>query len=118
MYRTIRFQGVAERVDDLEVIDAWQQRTWEAQISAVASEQSRPISGREEFDSRLEAARLSYPRGSEVPMPESFAGWRIRCSSVEFWSGRADRSHDRLMFTNPSDLELDNPGWHVTRLMP
>ena len=78
------------------------------------------------FLAALESAYATYAarwpeRGirGEVPVPDDWAGWRIRCDSVEFWAGRVDRLHDRLRFVRAGVGTLDDAGaWRVERLQP
>lgn len=118
LFRAIHFRGVAERIDDEQVDAYWNSRPYGSRISAHVSEQSRPVASRAELEARFDEVRARYPEGSEIPRPEHFVAWRIRPREVEFWSGRTNRLHDRLLFTNPSDLTLADPGWKVTRLQP
>lgn len=118
MFRVIHFRGTAERIEDELVARYWESRPYQSKISAVASDQSRPISSRAELEARFGAAQAEFPEGTEIPKPEHFVGWRIRPTEMEFWSGRTNRFHDRLLFSQPGQLTLRDPGWRVTRLMP
>lgn len=118
LFRAIHFRGTVERIADELVDEYWHSRPYQSQISAVASEQSRPVASRAELEARFAAAREQYPDGSIIPRPEGFVGYRVRPTEVEFWSGRTNRFHDRLLFSQPGHLTLGDPGWRVTRLMP
>jgi pyridoxamine 5'-phosphate oxidase len=48
-----------------------------------------------------------------VPRPLYWGGYRVVPESIEFWQGRRDRLHDRLLFTREAD-----GAWTVTRLSP
>lgn len=117
LFRQIRFSGLAERIDDAEIVEYWNTRPRGAQLAAAAVRQSEPVASRAELEDMFAAAEREYGDG-EIPMPETFVGYRIRCTAVELWSGRNHRLHDRLLYTNPSDLALGDPGWKVTRLQP
>jgi pyridoxamine 5'-phosphate oxidase len=47
-----------------------------------------------------------------VPLPPYWGGYRLVPRTIEFWQGRANRLHDRLLFTREAD------GWSVSRLAP
>ncbi|WP_409484866.1 pyridoxal 5'-phosphate synthase [Arsenicicoccus dermatophilus] len=123
LFRVIRFRGVAQELGPDELQGYWQTRPWGSQVSAWASLQSTPVSGRPELERRYaeQAARFTGPAGEElvVPMPETFCGWRIRCERVELWAGRPSRLHDRIVYERVGDGDLDDPAsWRRTRLMP
>ena len=56
-------------------------------------------------------------------MPDFWGGWRVRCDEVEFWAGRQNRLHDRIVFTRKptavgaSDL-ADPAAWSRSRRQP
>ena len=55
----------------------------------------------------------------DVPVPDSWGGWRIDCDEVELWAGRRDRLHDRLVFTRVADGDLGTASaWSVHRRQP
>jgi pyridoxamine 5'-phosphate oxidase len=102
MYRSIRFRGVVEPVSDEEVREYWESRPWGSRISAWASQQSQPVSGRAPLEEAVERYASQFPdRGQpdDVPVPAFWGGYRVRCREVEFWAGRRNRLHDRLVFT-------------------
>jgi pyridoxamine 5'-phosphate oxidase len=49
-----------------------------------------------------------------VPLPAEWGGYRVVPHAVEFWQGRADRLHDRLVYRRATD----GTGWSVERLAP
>jgi pyridoxamine 5'-phosphate oxidase len=101
MFRAIRFRGVAEPLDADEVQAYWSSRPWGSRISAWASRQSQPATGRDQLEADVERYAAQFPdHGSpdDVPVPEFWGGYRVRCTEVEFWGGRRNRLHDRLVF--------------------
>lgn len=65
LFRVIRFRGVAQELGPQELQGYWQTRPWGSQVSAWASLQSTPISGRPELEQRYadQAARFTGPAG-------------------------------------------------------
>lgn len=122
MFRAIRFRGTAELVDAAEVEAYWRQRPWGSRISAWASDQSQPASGREELERAYAEWSARYPdrgRADDVPVPEHWGAVRVRAARVEFWAGRVNRLHDRLVLTRVGDGDLDDAAsWAVQRLQP
>jgi pyridoxamine 5'-phosphate oxidase len=101
MYRAIRFRGVVEAVSDEEVLDYWTSRPWGSRISAWASRQSQLVSGRAPLEEAVQRYASQFPdrgRPDDVPVPDFWGGYRVRCHEVEFWAGRRNRLHDRLVF--------------------
>jgi pyridoxamine 5'-phosphate oxidase len=50
--------------------------------------------------------------GEEVERPHSWGGYLIVPQRIEFWQGRENRLHDRLVF------ERDGTAWDLRRLQP
>ena len=50
--------------------------------------------------------------GQTVPRPPFWGGYRIRHDRVEFWNGRPDRLHDRVVYIRDGD------DWRIERLFP
>ncbi|MBA3628878.1 MAG: pyridoxamine 5'-phosphate oxidase [Actinobacteria bacterium] len=109
--RQVRVEGRAERVDRSDSEAYWRTRPRGAQLGAWASDQSRVIAGRPVLDDRLREVAQRYA-GVDVPAPPHWGGWRIMPSEIEFWQGRPDRMHDRLIYRRAE------PGWTVERLAP
>ena len=79
---------------------------------ALASPQSRPIPDRGWLEHRVTeiAARNTE---AELPLPESWGGYRLAPETFEFWQHRDDRLRDRLRYR-----PRDDAGWQVERLAP
>ena len=81
-------------------------------LSAWASRQSAVVSSRQELQAAATAAAERFGSGP-VPRPPSWGGYRLLPHRIEFWQGRPDRLHDRLLYT------LDSGGdWKLQRLAP
>lgn len=122
LYRAIRFRGRAVPVGRDEVAAYFAQRPYGSRLSAWASHQSRPATGRAELERRWAEALERFPdtgQDDDVPVPDFWGGWRVDCDHVEFWAGRANRLHDRFAFTRVGEGSLDDAAaWSVTRLQP
>lgn len=109
--RQVRVRGPVERVPRAQAEAYFRQRPRGSQLGAAASRQSQALAGREELEQRLAALQQRYEEG-DVPMPEDWGGYRVVAHSIEFWQGRPDRLHDRLLYTRQGD------GWTRRRLSP
>lgn len=122
MYRAIRFRGSAVEVSREEVGEYFDSRPWASRISAWASQQSELIGSRAELEAQYAMRMAAFPdHGSDddVPVPDFWGGFRIVPDEVEFWAGRRNRLHDRLVFTRVDEGDLgDASSWEVHRRQP
>ena len=114
MERQVIISGIASKIDREESEKYFATRPWSSQIGAWASAQSSPLSSREELEQRHEGAAQKWPKGSEVPCPPHWGGFRVLPISIEFWQGRYSRLHDRLRYERPDT----SSNWVVNRYYP
>jgi pyridoxamine 5'-phosphate oxidase len=110
--RQVRVEGRASRVSEDESDEYFGSRPRGSQLGAWASEQSRPVEGRGALEERLRGLEAEY-EGREVPRPPFWGGYRVEPEVVEFWQGRENRLHDRLVYRRS-----DNGEWGRERLQP
>ena len=122
MYRAIRFRGTAHQLGRSEVERYFGERPWASRIGAWASRQSQAIEGRSALEDAYARYAAQWPDqggSTDVPVPDFWGGYRITCDEVEFWSGRRNRLHDRLVFVRVGDGDLDEAGaWRLERRQP
>jgi pyridoxamine 5'-phosphate oxidase len=122
MFRAIRFRGVAQELSRDEVAGYFGSRPWASRISAWASRQSQRIEGRVGLEQAYARYAAQFPdNGSadDVPVPDFWGGYRVVCDEVEFWGGRSNRLHDRLVFTRVAEGSLDDAAaWALSRRQP
>ncbi|GBQ16188.1 pyridoxamine 5'-phosphate oxidase [Swaminathania salitolerans] len=109
--RQIRIEGPVEAVTDAEADRYFASRSRNSRIGAIASDQSRPLSDRAEFERRIEAASARY-EGREPERPPNWSGFRVLPDQMEFWQDRPYRMHDRAVWTRQEN------DWVTTRLYP
>ncbi len=109
--RQVRIEGRIARVPDREADAYFATRPLESKIGAWASEQSAPIEGRHILEARAEEVRRRFPTG-DVPRPPFWGGYRVEPGEIEFWQGRENRLHDRLVYRRSDE------GWEIKRLQP
>ncbi|HAE26472.1 MULTISPECIES: pyridoxamine 5'-phosphate oxidase [Hyphomonas] len=110
--RQVRIRGTVARVTDAEADEYFSTRAAQSRISAIASDQSRPLADRAAFEQRIAELSEVYGDGPDIPRPEFWGGFRLTPSEIEFWQDQAFRMHDRLHFTRKGD------GWETGRLYP
>ena len=109
--RQVRVRGSVEPVSKAEADAYWATRARSAQIGAWASDQSRPLAGRHDFERRIAEVGLRFGLGA-VPRPPHWSGYRVRPETIEFWRDRPFRLHERLVF------ERAGEAWRTRRLYP
>jgi pyridoxamine 5'-phosphate oxidase len=108
--RQVLIEGPVEVVDAATADAYFISRPRGSQIGAWASDQSTPLSSREELESRVEAMDRRF--SEHVPRPPHWKGFRVLPERIEFWQGRLDRLHDRVLFRH------DGERWVIERLAP
>jgi pyridoxamine 5'-phosphate oxidase len=110
--RQIRIEGEVSELSE-DVSDAYfATRPRGSQLSAWASEQSRPIEDRALLEERRAHFEARF-EGAAVPRPHSWGGYLIVPSRVEFWQGRENRLHDRILYERRA-----GDHWNIVRLQP
>ena len=115
--RQVRVDGLVEKVSDGEADAYFDSRPLESRWSVYASKQSVAVESREVLESRFEAARKTY--GETVPRPHWWGGYRVVPDEIEFWQGRSNRMHDRLVYSlQRSAVSGQGSSWTRRRLAP
>ena len=109
--RQVRITGAVARVSTQESEAYFRTRPPGSRLGAWASHQSSVIANREQLDARLREVTERFADG-EVPLPPHWGGFRISPDEIEFWQGRPDRLHDRLLYRR------GERGWEISRLSP
>jgi pyridoxamine 5'-phosphate oxidase len=111
LHRQVRVTGTVMKTSREESEAYFSTRPRGAQLSAWASWQSTPVADRAILESRVQKLEAKYD-GSSIPAPPSWGGYRLRPESIEFFQGRPNRLHDRLLYSRRAD------GWTIERLAP
>lgn len=109
--RQVRITGSVERITEAESYAYFSTRGRGSRIGAWASKQSQPLLDRKELQRRVSETTSSF-EDQDIPLPPFWGGYRIRPEVIEFWQGKADRLHDRLVFTRIGH------DWSTERLYP
>jgi pyridoxamine 5'-phosphate oxidase len=107
----VRVSGTVRRLSSAASLDYFHSRPRGAQLSALASRQSRVVASRAVLQETVAELDRRYP--ATVPIPADWGGYALRPVWIEFWENRADRLHDRLRYVR-------RPGgaWRIERLAP
>ncbi len=109
--RQVRVEGPVVRVSDEEADAYFATRPRGHRLGAWASNQSQPVGSREELEACVTEITDRY-RGEDVPRPPWWGGFRLVPAEWEFWAGRENRVHDRVLFRRVEK------GWERQRLSP
>jgi pyridoxamine 5'-phosphate oxidase len=109
--RQIRIDGVCSKVSTEESDAYFHSRPIGSRLGAWASPQSEKIQDREVLVQRL--ASVTQEFGLEnVPRPPHWGGYQVVPTRIEFWQGRSNRLHDRILY------EQQELSWQISRLAP
>jgi pyridoxamine 5'-phosphate oxidase len=108
--RTVRIEGMVEKVSAQESDDYFHSRPLDSRIGAWASPQSQVITGRGVLVAN--AAKYGAQFLLQPPRPPHWGGYRLVPDVWQFWQGRRSRLHDRLRYT------LNDTNWVRERLAP
>ncbi|MBI4220667.1 MAG: pyridoxamine 5'-phosphate oxidase [Chloroflexi bacterium] len=110
--RQIRVTGRASRILPRESDAYFATRERGAQIEAWASPQSARIPDRPHLEARFAEYERKFA-GARIPRPSNWGGFRVTPDMIEFWQGRPNRMHDRLLYQQRPDGT-----WSIGRLAP
>ena len=107
----VRVSGRVSRLPRAASVAYFHSRPRGAQLSALASRQSRVVPSRWLLEKAVAELERRYPK--TVPLPTDWGGYLLRPDWIEFWEHRADRLHDRLRYVRRRE-----GGWRLERLAP
>ncbi len=111
LQRQVRIEGTVEKVMEEESAAYFKTRARGSRIGAWASQQSSALEDHQTLEERFKEYEKQF-KGSDVPLPPFWGGFRVAPERIEFWQGRANRLHDRLVFIPRGE------GWETMRLYP
>jgi pyridoxamine 5'-phosphate oxidase len=109
--RQVRVEGTISKVSDQQSDDYFASRPRDSQLAAYASRQGNVIGNRDELDNNFAQLTAQFDN-KPIQRPNNWGGYRLTPSRFEFWQGRPNRLHDRLVF------RLENDVWQRERLSP
>ncbi len=109
--RQVRIEGIIEKVPEADSDQYFNSRPVGSRLGAWASPQSKVIADRNILNENYAIYEQKY-MNSSIPRPPYWGGYRLVANSIEFWQGRSNRMHDRILFTKGKG------GWSQQRLAP
>lgn len=110
--RQVRIEGTSNRVDAATAEKYFQSRPRGSQIAAWASPQSSVISDRSLLEEKVKELEKKFKDVELIPKPHQWGGYAVDPFEIEFWQGRPNRLHDRIVFYKADER------WTIKRLAP
>lgn len=112
MERQVRLSGQVKKLSRQKSSDYFASRPKDSQLAAwVSTPQSGVVDSRNTMQQRFDELSQQF-LDTAVPLPDFWGGYELIVETVEFWQGRANRMHDRIVYTKTQD------GWQSVRLLP
>lgn len=110
--RQVRINGECTKLTSEESDIYFASRPRGSQIGAWVSQQSEKLQNREQLEKQLQETEASF-ENSAIMRPPHWGGFRVIPSQIEFWQGRPNRLHDRLLYERVTET-----AWDLARLSP
>lgn len=111
LVRQVRIRGPVKRVSDAVSDTYFASRPKKSQCSAIASHQSQLIADRKALENQVEQLMQEHA-DDLVKRPSNWGGFAVSVDEMEFWQGRDNRLHDRILYVK------DDKYWKKSRLAP
>jgi pyridoxamine 5'-phosphate oxidase len=112
MERQVIIKGTVSKIAENMSDGYFESRPTGSKLGAIVSNQSEVIPTREVLESGLKELEKQY-KDKEIPRPSYWGGYLVSPVSLEFWQGRPNRLHDRILYTLKEDYN-----WKIERLAP
>ncbi len=101
--------GIASKLDEIDSENYFNSRPIGSQLGAIVSNQSEVIKSRDILENKMAKLKLSK---TNIIRPKNWGGYNVSPFSIEFWQGRDNRLHDRILY------KKENGIWNYVRLSP
>ena len=94
--RQVIIKGNAKKISSVESEDYFNSRPFESQAAAIISNQSEYI---DSYESLLEKYNsfIEQNKNTKLKRPNNWGGIEIFINQIEFWQGRKNRLHNRVL---------------------
>ena len=113
LHRQVRIEGKVEKASQKTSDAYFNKRPKGSQIGAWASPQSQVIESRSILENNKASLNKKYADQDHLPRPKHWGGFRVKPQRIEFWQGRNNRLHDRVVYEKQK-----NGRWKIFRLAP
>lgn len=116
LQRQVRIEGWTQKIDARDSDEYFASRPKASRIGAIASPQSQVIANRDILEELVLQTTSEIGSHDHIPRPEFWGGYLVSPTLIEFWQGRANRLHDRLVYRKVDSN--DGKQWQLERLAP
>lgn len=110
--KQVTINGIAEKLASNLSDGYFHSRPLGSQLGAIVSPQSEVIPNRDYLENKLRELELSTKTKDEIKRPKHWGGYLVKPYQIEFWQGRPNRLHDRIVYT------LQDMDWIIQRYAP
>lgn len=110
--RQVRVEGRVEKVSPAKSEAYFRTRPRGSKLGAWVSHQSKILYNRNLLEARLKHVEAQFHNSDDIPAPDFWGGYMVVPEMLEFWQGRPNRLHDRIVYRR-SEF-----GWTLERLWP
>ncbi|MEI7681061.1 MAG: pyridoxamine 5'-phosphate oxidase [Betaproteobacteria bacterium] len=107
--REVRVDGRVKKITAAESDAYFSSRPLGSRHAAIASPQSEVVLDRAMLEARFAEAALT---GEQPERPAHWGGYVLVPDAIEFWQGRPNRLHDRVLYSRKART------WKIERLAP
>ena len=109
--RQVIIKGYAKKISSIESEDYFNSRPFKSQAAAIISNQSEDI---DSYESLLEKYNsfIEKNKNTKLKRPNNWGGIEIFINQIEFWQGRKNRLHNRVLCNFQKDT------WEYKLLSP
>ena len=108
----IIIKGKAEKLSKKLSDGYFESRPTGSKLGAWASNQSTVVKSRDILENNLKKFEEKF-KGKEITRPPHWGGFMVKPKAIEFWQGRPNRMHDRILYRLKEDFS-----WKIERLEP
>jgi pyridoxamine 5'-phosphate oxidase len=109
--RQVIIKGYAKKISSVESEDYFNSRPFESQAAAIISNQSEDIDSYESLIEKYNSF-IEQNKNTKLKRPNNWGGIEIFINQIEFWQGRKNRLHNRVLCNFQKDA------WEYKLLSP
>ncbi|NLR59979.1 pyridoxamine 5'-phosphate oxidase [Chitinophaga polysaccharea] len=110
--RQVRVEGTVSKAPMAVSNEYYNSRPLGSRIGAIASPQSKVIPDRSFLEEQVDQVASKYTQ-EDPQRPDYWGGYLVKPQVIEFWQGRSNRLHDRILYTLTAE-----GSWKIERLAP